>query len=172
MNKKPSILILMIIGLILTILQGCTTGRVSRIGDIPLTEVKVQKVVLDTETMRPVLVLQNLEETITLTMLIGSNEAFAIASQIEDVHFPRPMTHDLLKNILNEVKASVVKVAIVDFKEDIYYAVIILKYRGKTITIDSRPSDAIALALRTKAPIFASTEILNSKGIRTKGEGI
>ena len=172
MIKKSGILILMIIGLILPILQGCTTGRVSRIGEIPLTEVKVQKVVLETDTMRPILILQNLDETISLTMWIGSNEAFAIASQIEDVHLPRPMTHDLLKNILHEVKASVVKVAIVDFKEDIYYAVIILKYRGKTLTIDSRPSDAIALALRTKAPIFASTEILNSKGIRTKGEGI
>lgn len=158
--------------LILLALSGCSTGRVSTVEDIPLTEVKVLKVVLETDTMRPIIVLQDLGESIYLSMWIGSNEAFAIASEMKEVHLPRPMTHDLLKNILSEFKASVVKVAVVDFKEDIYYAVIILKYHGKRLTIDSRPSDAIALALRTRAPIFISTQILNSKGTRMKGEGI
>jgi bifunctional DNase/RNase len=135
-----------------------------------VTELKVIDVRMDPTTGSPVVVLQDLSNTVSLPIWIGSNEAMAIATYINDISFPRPMTHDLLNNILKEMNVHVIRIVITDLIDQTYYAVILLKYQGKKYSIDSRPSDAIALALRIDAPIFISTKVLSSKGVRENVE--
>jgi hypothetical protein len=133
----------------------------------PLTEVTVKEVMLDPESKLPVVLLQDLYGRITLPIWIGSNEAIAIATPLEQVSFHRPMTHDLLYSILRETRISVVKVVVTELRENTFYANLYLKSGGKTITIDSRPSDAIAIAVRAEAPIYVSTELLLTMGIKS-----
>jgi bifunctional DNase/RNase len=133
---------------------------------MPLTEVRVLQVTIDPSTMSPIVLIQDLEQSGILPIVIGSGEALAIAMILDNVTFPRPMTHDLIRSILDEVRTPVVKVVITDLKEDTFYAVIVLRYKGKEIAIDSRPSDAIAVAVRTGAPIFVSTSLFRSKAIQ------
>jgi bifunctional DNase/RNase len=142
------------------------TGRDSSSTEQDLTEVVVREVMLDPESLQPVVVLQDLSGNIALPIWIGSNEAVAIASPLEQVSFRRPMTHDLLHTILGEFHVTVVKVVVSNLKENTYYAYLYLKHRRKTYAIDARPSDAIALAVRAKAPIYVSTELLYSVGIK------
>jgi bifunctional DNase/RNase len=115
---------------------------------------------MDQVTNSPIIILKEVEGDQTLPIWIGLLEATAIASEIEGVKFSRPMTHDLLKNIMDQVDIKINKIEICDLKDNTYYALIHLTNRGKNITIDSRPSDAIAIALRTQAPIFVSEEVL------------
>ena len=133
---------------------------------MPVTEVRVLQVTVDPDTMSPIVLIQDLERSAILPIVIGSGEALAIATALDHVTFPRPMTHDLIRSILDETRTPVVKVVITDLKEDTFYAVIVLKRRGKEVALDSRPSDAIAVAVRTGAPIFVSTELFQSKAIR------
>lgn len=148
------------------IFEGCSTARKITIDDMPVTEVEVKQVMLDPDSMVPVVILQDLSESISLPIWIGSNEALAIATPLENMSFRRPMTHDLLTNILHEVHTTVIRVVITELRGNTFYANIYLKSRGKSLTIDSRPSDAIALAIRAEAPIFISTQLLQSKGIK------
>lgn len=134
--------------------------------EIPLTEVRVKKLVIDPETNAPVILIADLSESIILPIIIGSNEALSIATYMENVDSPRPMTHDLMNNILNEVHTPIRRVIITEIRDQTFFAVILLRYRGKELAIDSRPSDAIALAIRAEAPIFISTELLSSRGVR------
>ena len=145
--------------------RGCGRDYAALQGT-PLTEVKVLQVTVDPETMSPIVLIQDLEQSAVLPIVIGSGEAFAIATALDHVSFPRPMTHDLIRNILDETRTPVVRVVITDLKDDTFYAVIVLKRRGKEVAVDSRPSDAIAVAVRTGAPIFVSTELFTSKAVR------
>ena len=131
-----------------------------------MTEVKVRDVKVDPESMVPVVILEDLAEHTFLPIWIGSNEALAIVSPMQDLTYFRPLTHDLLQNILGELKTSVTKVIITEIRGNTFYAVILLKSRGKDLVIDSRPSDAIALAVRVDAPIFVSTDLLLKRGIK------
>jgi len=88
-------------------------------------------------------------------------EATAIASELEGIKFSRPMTHDLLKNIMSLIDAKVKKVEVCDLKNNTYYALIYINHKGKEISIDARPSDALALSLRVDAPIFVAEEVIN-----------
>jgi bifunctional DNase/RNase len=97
-----------------------------------------------------------------LPIWVGIYEANAIALEIEKVTTPRPMTHDLLKNLLTSLDAHVHKVVVSDLRDDTFFAVIWLERAGKIISIDSRPSDALALALRVDCPIFVEDEVLKS----------
>jgi bifunctional DNase/RNase len=142
------------------------TSRVPSLEEHELTEVVVREVMLDPESMHPVVILQDLSGNIALPIWIGSNEAVAIATPLEQVSFRRPMTHDLLYTILGEVHVTVVKVVVSNLRENTYYAYLYLRHRRKTYAIDARPSDAIALAVRAEAPIYVSTELLNSMGIK------
>jgi hypothetical protein len=108
----------------------------------------------------PFIILKEVGGEQTLPIWIGLLEATAIASQIAGVKSSRPMTHDLLKNIIDKADVKVNRIEICDLRDNTYYATIHLTHRGKTIAIDSRPSDAIALALRTQAPIFVADEVL------------
>src|ERR1700752_2396147 len=115
---------------------------------------------LDPVTKTPIVILKDSENKLNLPFWIGLLEATAMATEIEGIKMARPMTHDLLKTILGEVGCSVESVEITELKENTYYASVNLKLAGRQVIIDSRPSDAIALALRTKSPIYVATAAL------------
>jgi hypothetical protein len=116
---------------------------------------------IDPFTNSPIMILKDSEGgDKSMPIWIGLLEATAIASELEKVRFSRPMTHDLLKNILDQMGARVSKVEVCDLKNNTFYALIHLLTGEKAMTIDARPSDAIALALRTESPIFVSDDVI------------
>jgi bifunctional DNase/RNase len=127
-------------------------------------EMKIRGLMMDPVTQMPIVVLKEANSDTVLPIWVGVYEANAIALEIEKVNPPRPMTHDLLKNLLVGLETQVHKVVVTELKEDTFYAVIWLQRNGQIISIDSRPSDALALALRMDCPIFVDEEVLkNSK---------
>ena len=136
-----------------------------------LKAMTISSIAMDQVTNSPIVILKEIVGKQTLPIWIGLLEATAIASEIEGVKYPRPMTHDLLKDIMDKADIKVKKIEICDLRDNTYYALIHLTSRGETLSIDSRPSDAIALALRTRAPIFVSDEVLKkSKQMEANGE--
>ncbi|MCK5353167.1 bifunctional nuclease family protein [bacterium] len=136
-------------------------------------EFKIKGLIMDPLTNSPIVILQSLEKNTLLPIWVGIFEANAIALQIERIDTPRPLTHDLIKNILLQLDANVDKIVVTDLQENTFYAVIHLKMNGDHITIDSRPSDAIALALRTDAPIYVTEEVIkNSRNISLEKENL
>jgi bifunctional DNase/RNase len=127
-------------------------------------EMKIRGLMVDPVTNMPIVVLKDAAGDSVLPIWVGVYEANAIALEIEKVNTPRPMTHDLMKNLLIGLDTMVHKVVVTDLKEDTFYAVIWLERSGQIISIDSRPSDALALALRMDCPIFVEDGVLkNSK---------
>jgi bifunctional DNase/RNase len=126
-----------------------------------MLEMKVKGLALDPSTNTPIVILEDLEEERALPIWVGIFEANAIALEMESVPTPRPMTHDLIKNILEGIQAEVSRIVINDLQDNTFYAVILLSFNGTEVTIDSRPSDAIALALRVDAPIFVAKKVLD-----------
>jgi len=121
---------------------------------------KIKGLMIDPITNMPIIILRDPTSSAVLPIWVGIFEANAIALQIEKIVTPRPMTHDLLKSMINGLQAKVEKVVITDLKENTFYAQIYLNREGVVLPIDSRPSDAIALALRTGSPIFVDTEVI------------
>ena len=128
-------------------------------------EMKIRGLMMDPVTRMPVVILKDSENGAVLPIWVGVYEANAIALEIEKVQTPRPMTHDLLRNMLFGLDAKVCKVVVTELKDDTFYAKIALERNGSKFTIDSRPSDALALALRTDAPIFVEEAVLNSSKV-------
>ena len=128
----------------------------------PGVEMTVRTIVLDPLSETPVVLLESSRQKKTLPIWIGNEEATSIALELKKVPIPRPNTHDLIRNILQGLGAVIQRITITDLRNDIYYATITLKLKGQDFQIDSRPSDAIAVALRMKAPIFASGKVLAS----------
>ena len=129
-------------------------------------EFKIKGLMMDPVTNSPIVILQDLEETTLLPIWVGIFEANAIALQIERVDTPRPMTHDLLKNILLHLGAEISKIVVTELKDNTFYAMIHVELDGQPTALDSRPSDAIALALRTDAPIFVTEQVIaNSRSL-------
>jgi len=124
-----------------------------------MIEVKIKAVGMDINSMSTVVILSDFEEKNFLPIWIGLPEAQSIAMQLQQTVPPRPFTHDLMVNILNELNVTIKNVSIVDLKDGVYYATITLTLNGKTYFIDSRPSDAIALAVRTNAPIYVDEKV-------------
>lgn len=123
-------------------------------------EMKVSGIMLDPATQVPIVILRDLEEKESLPIWIGLVEASAIAMEMEKIKIHRPLTHDLLKNVIEELHTLVVKIEITDLRDNTFYALIHLDQGGKIHEVDSRPSDAIALALRTDSPIFVHEKVL------------
>ncbi|HYB90721.1 MAG TPA: bifunctional nuclease family protein [Candidatus Binataceae bacterium] len=118
-------------------------------------------IALDPSTKMPIVVLQDPDNKLNLPIWVGPLEATAIATEREGIKSPRPMTHDLLRNLLAELGATVEAAEITALRESTYYARIMLKTReGRALELDSRPSDAIAIALRTKSPIYVAKKVL------------
>jgi len=128
-------------------------------------EVKIRGLMMDPVTNMPVVVLRAVQGSGTLPIWVGIYEANAIALELEKVQTPRPMTHDLLKNVLMGLNVHVQKVVVCDLKDDTFYAVIWMEREGQTMSLDSRPSDALALALRLDCPIFVEEEVFRSSKI-------
>ncbi|HEX6174144.1 MAG TPA: bifunctional nuclease family protein, partial [Candidatus Binatia bacterium] len=125
---------------------------------------------LDPVTKTPIVILKDTDNKLNLPIWIGLLEATAMATEIEGIKMARPMTHDLIKNILGEVGCAVDSVEITDLKENTYFALVYLNISGRQVVIDSRPSDAIALALRTKSPIFVAKAVLEASSILQQNE--
>jgi len=121
----------------------------------------ISELVIDSSTNHPIVILKEVDGKRTLPIWIGILEANAIATALEGIKLLRPMTHDLLKNIMELLDVKVDKIEINDLKDNTYYARIHINYKGKEVSIDSRPSDAIALSLRVTAPIYVAEEVLN-----------
>jgi len=125
-------------------------------------EMKIRGLMMDPVTNMPIVVLKDVGSDTVLPIWVGVYEANAIALEIEKVTTPRPMTHDLIKNLLIGLNTQVHKVVVSELREDTFFAVIWLEREGHIISVDSRPSDALALALRLDCPIFVDDEVLKS----------
>ena len=125
---------------------------------------------LDPVTKTPIVILKDTDNKLNLPIWIGLLEATAMATELEGIKMARPMTHDLLRSILGEVGGAIDSVEITELKENTYYALIYLKVGGRELAIDSRPSDAIALALRTKSPIYVAKAVLEASSILQQSE--
>ena len=134
-------------------------------------EMTIKGLMVDPVTNVPIIILRDKDGQKVLPIWVGIFEANAIALQIENVATPRPMTHDLLRNVIHDLKASVQNVVVCDLQENTFYALIYLRLDGETVAIDARPSDAIALALRTRAPIFVEEAVIeNAKTVDFSSE--
>jgi bifunctional DNase/RNase len=125
-------------------------------------EMTIKGLMVDPITNMPIIILRDEAGQRVLPIWVGIFEANAIALQIENIPTPRPMTHDLLRNVIHELKASVQRIVVSDLKENTFYALIYLLVNGELLAVDARPSDAIALALRTKAPIFVEESVIDN----------
>lgn len=133
-------------------------------------EVKVGALIMDPQSGTPIVVLRGVSDEFVLPIWVGTYEAHAIALEIEKNVPQRPMTHDLLRNLIVELGATIERVTITDLRESTFYAMIELRHpNGETTQLDSRPSDAIALALRSSCPIWVRRAVLESAGTSISG---
>jgi bifunctional DNase/RNase len=128
-------------------------------------EMKIRGLMMDPVTNMPIVILKDLDGNSVLPIWVGVYEANAIALEIEKVTTPRPMTHDLIKNLLMGLGSGLRKVVVSELKDDTFYAVIWMERDGEMIAIDSRPSDALALALRLDCPIYVEEDVLKSSKV-------
>ena len=136
-----------------------------------LVEVKVQSLALDRKTNTPVVILQELGGERVLPIWIGPGEASAIAMQLADMEFARPLTHDLLCSVMKGLGGNLQKVIITRVEASTYYAEMIVRRNGEVFSLDARPSDSIAVALRVAARIFAQDDLLEEAAIEIQEEG-
>lgn len=127
-----------------------------------MVEMKVEGLTLDPLTNMPIIILKDTTGKKALPIWVGYFEANAIALEIEKISTPRPMTHDLIRNLIQTMKGEVNHILVNELKDNTFYAVISLVCGGNTLVIDSRPSDAIALALRTKSPIYVEETVIEA----------
>ena len=127
-----------------------------------LIEMSIKGLMVDPITNMPIVILKDKLGERVLSIWVGIFEANAIALQIENVSTPRPITHDLLRNIIADLDGSVDRVVVSDLKDNTFFAIIHLTVRGERIAVDARPSDAIALALRTRSPILVEESVIDN----------
>ncbi|MCJ7772264.1 MAG: bifunctional nuclease family protein [Desulfobacterales bacterium] len=134
-----------------------------------LHKVSIAGLTLDTASNTPIIILKTEEDDLAIPIWIGLLEATSIASALQNIKFDRPMTHDLFKNFTDTINTSVSKVEVCDLKDNTFYAKIYFTSKEKSFSIDARPSDAIALALRYEAPIYVDEKVIEKSKI---GDGI
>lgn len=127
--------------------------------------VRVDRVTLDTSTNRFVVILRDDVHGRWLPIVVGTTEAQAIALQLEGIMPPRPLTHDLMKNLMESIKVEISRIVVNDLRENTYFAAISLQIKKDSYEIDARPSDAIALALRMQAPIFVEEKVMKKAAV-------
>ena len=138
-------------------------------------EMKVAGITVDPFTNTPIVLLKDLEDKDVLSIWIGLLEASSIATALENINTPRPMTHDLVKNLLDKLGVKIVRIEVNDLKDNTYYALLHLDVDNRRLVIDSMPSDAIAIALRTNAPIFVEESVIKRSAkvdLSTKGDKV
>lgn len=132
-------------------------------------EVRIRGLMMDPATNMPIVVLKDVGSETVMPIWVGIFEANAIAIEIEKVAAPRPMTHDLTRNLIHHLNASLERVVINELKDDTFLAVLWLRQGEDTVAIDARPSDAIALALRADCPIYVSEQVMQTAKLNTSG---
>ncbi|MFP5352040.1 MAG: bifunctional nuclease family protein [Actinomycetota bacterium] len=135
-----------------------------------MKELSLVGVRVELPSNQPIVLLKEADGDRYLPIWIGAVEATAIAFALQGIETPRPMTHDLLRDILSETRISVERILISELVDQTFYALIRMSAEGKTVEVSSRPSDAIALAVRVNAPIFAAEEVLDQAGIELRDE--
>ena len=130
-----------------------------------MMELEIESIRVRQETKQRAIVLRVKESDLYLPIFIGHFEVEAIRPKLMDVEGPRPMTHDLLGSVIGNLGASVQRIIVSELKNDTFFAKIVVDYNGSSIEIDSRPSDALALAVRTNAPIFAEDDVVERAGV-------
>ena len=133
-------------------------------------EMKIRGLMMDPVTNMPIVILKDVNGNTVLPIWVGIYEANAIALEIEKVTTPRPMTHDLLSDVLGELDVECTRVAVTELRENTFYASISLRVNGRELEVDSRPSDALALAVRAGAPIFAADDVIAESAIEFEHE--
>jgi uncharacterized protein len=132
-------------------------------------EVKIRGLMMDPATNMPIIVLKDVASETVMPIWVGIFEANAIAIEIEKVAVPRPMTHDLTRNMIRHLNAELEHIVITELRDDTFFAVLWLRQGKELVSVDARPSDAIALALRADCPIFVSEQVLQSAKLSTSG---
>ena len=135
-------------------------------------EMRVQGMTIDPFTNSPIVVLKDLNDEQAVPIWIGLVEASAIAMELEQVKLPRPMTHDLLRNVIQMMGGKVARIEVCDLRDNTYYGLVHIELGGEVLKIDSRPSDAIALSLRTDAPIFVAEHVIEESRAVKSAEGV
>jgi bifunctional DNase/RNase len=125
-------------------------------------EVRIRGLMMDPATNMPIIMLKDVSSDSVLPIWVGIFEANAIASEIEKISAPRPMTHDLTRNMMRHLNAELERVVITEIKDDTFYAVLWLRQNDEPVVLDARPSDAIALALRADCPIYVAEQVMQS----------
>jgi bifunctional DNase/RNase len=125
-------------------------------------EMSIKGLMVDPITNMPIIILRDRDGQRVLPIWVGIFEANAIALQMENIATPRPMTHDLLRNVIHDLNGTVRKIVVSDLKDNTFYALIYVETPTETVAVDARPSDAIALALRTQAPIFVEESVIDN----------
>jgi bifunctional DNase/RNase len=139
---------------------------------LPMYEMVIYGVSFDLVGKQPIVLLKTAEGNKYLPIWIGHPEAAAILMRLQGASTPRPMTHDLVTDILSQLDAEVVRITVTELKENTFYASITVSQNGSEIEIDSRPSDAIALAVRAEAPIFVADQVIEESAIEFEGEEV
>ena len=137
-----------------------------------MQEMVIYGVSFDMVGKQPIVLLKTADGRRFLPIWIGPNEASAIMTKLQGGEVPRPMTHDLLQSVVEELGASVVRIAVTELRENTFYAQITVIQDGQEIEVDSRPSDAIALAIRAEAPIYAAADVIAESAIEFEGEEV
>jgi bifunctional DNase/RNase len=132
-------------------------------------EVRIRGLMMDPATNMPIVVLKDVASETVMPIWVGISEAQAIAVEIEKLATPRPMTHDLARNLIHHLNGTLEKVVITELRDDTFFAVLWMRQQDEAITVDARPSDAIALALRADCPIFVSEHVMQSAKLNTSG---
>jgi bifunctional DNase/RNase len=132
-------------------------------------EVRIRGLMMDPTTNVPIVVLKDVASEMVMPIWVGNFEANAIFIEIEKVEAPRPMTHDLLRNLIRHMNGELERVVITELRDDTFMAVLWLRQGDEAVTIDARPSDAIALALRADCPIYVSEQVMQAAKLNTSG---
>lgn len=132
-------------------------------------EVRIRGLMMDPATNMPIVVLKDVGSDTVMPIWVGIFEANAIAIEIEKVAAPRPMTHDLTRNLMRHMNGELEKIVITELRDDTFFAMLWIRQDGELMTLDARPSDAIALALRADCPIFVSEQVMQSAKLNMNG---
>jgi hypothetical protein len=132
-------------------------------------EVRIRGLMMDPATNMPIVVLKDIASETVMPIWVGIFEATAIANEIEKVAGPRPMTHDLTRNLIRHLNAQLERVVITELKDDTFLAVLWMRQGDDAVTVDARPSDAIALALRADCPIYVAEQVMQRAKLNTSG---
>ncbi len=141
---------------------GAESGDTTAATAGPEVEMQIRGLMIDPDTNMPIVILKDIASDALLPIWVGIFEANAIAMELDKSTTPRPMTHDLMRNLARGLNAIVRKVVVSELRDETFYAVIWMEQDGETVTLDARPSDAIALALRFDCPIYASRSVLDN----------